>query len=405
MSAGQALKVRTLKDLAKLRRSVGDKAVLNWRDKKGGSLLHVLAERGGSAEAAQAAIQMGFDVNLQRSRDLNSPLHLATFFKNTGVARVLIQAGAKKELRNKYGETCVVGQSSYEQSLIAHKLESHKSGAWGEEKGYQVVVDENVLSSLSPQELPTTCSAASLSTATRYLQRLREDQVSQSDVIRDMDYNPEKGLSYSQHIEATKRFVETRKYPWTVTPRAGSNDLEAFRETLVADLTSHFPVNSPVPDRHSIILVNFVRAYQGKIGGHWSPLAGVRWKLANRQSGESYPTHVLIAETHQSHFPVHWLPFDLFVELCSSFVDRSKSYRGYMVISGPEFGLRHGGAEGNGAEGNGADRNQIRPLLLLAVIAAVIVLLIMFCVCRLRSAAPQASFLRKSGQDFVHERR
>jgi hypothetical protein len=85
-------------------------AVQRWRDRKGGSLLHVVAKNPLGAGGVRECLRVGgFDPNLQRTSDGCTPLHLACFNKKredgvSDIAQLLLHAGARRDIMN----TCVI---------------------------------------------------------------------------------------------------------------------------------------------------------------------------------------------------------------------------------------------------------------------------------------------------------
>lgn len=364
------LKARSASDVRKLRERFGVPALRKWRDRKGGSLLHVLAERGGSAEAARLVLAFT-EVDGRRKSDLNTALHLAGFSKNPEVAKALLAAGADGSILNKYGETAVPGASLYERSMVVLGTDAFGDGG----DGCVLVVDQAVLDSLAYQETPVTCGTASVTTAARYLEGV---EMPQSKVLRGMGLTAEKGLSYNDFPAAARRFASREKYPWAIAVRRGGEDPAPFTATLTQDLLKHFPPGgNDARERASILLANYLRVVRGKMSGHWSPLAGARW----RETADGYaPTHVLIADTQKTLFPPHWLPLDQFVAQCSSLVTRSASYRGYVVVARDASALAEvasaavaGGAVAGGAPPP-ATFSPERALLLTLMLALVILL-------------------------------
>ena len=75
-----------------------------WRDRKrGGSLLHVAAEKS-LLFGVKACIELGLDLDMQRTHDACTPLHLACFGKNRSgdVIECLLESGARTDIMNKY---------------------------------------------------------------------------------------------------------------------------------------------------------------------------------------------------------------------------------------------------------------------------------------------------------------
>lgn len=73
-----------------------------WRDRKGGSLLHVAAEKL-LLFGVKACIELGLDLDMQRKHDMCTPLHLACFGKNRSgdVIELLLKSGAGVDIKNK----------------------------------------------------------------------------------------------------------------------------------------------------------------------------------------------------------------------------------------------------------------------------------------------------------------
>lgn len=74
-----------------------------WKDRKGGSLLHTAAEKS-SFFGVQACIKLGLDLDMQRSHDKCTPLHLACFGKDRSgdIIELLLTSGARTDIENKY---------------------------------------------------------------------------------------------------------------------------------------------------------------------------------------------------------------------------------------------------------------------------------------------------------------
>ena len=107
-------------------------------------------------------------------------------------------------------------------------------------------------------------------------------------------------------------------------------------------LVAHFPPPGSAfssKDLDSLILVNYWRIVDGQISGHWSPIAGVWWQPSPPLNKEALKTinpsqtYVLIADTQGKKLPPHWVPLRLLAERTSSWISRSRSYRGYVVLS------------------------------------------------------------------------
>ena len=116
--------------------------------------------------------------------------------------------------------------------------------------------------------------------------------------------------------------------------RKGSADLQSFTSSLESDLRAHFPPgvqNSP-PSPRSVVLVNYVRMIGGELTGHWSPIGGVWWRPSEERPDPDQ-TYVLIADTQATKLPPHWISLRVLVERCSSYIKRSQSYRGYVVLT------------------------------------------------------------------------
>jgi hypothetical protein len=116
--------------------------------------------------------------------------------------------------------------------------------------------------------------------------------------------------------------------------RRGSADLDSFTSALKADLRAHFPpgVQHSPPSPRSVVLVNYVRMIGGELTGHWSPIGGVWWRPSQEQPDPDQ-TYVLIADTQAAKLPPHWISLSVLVERCSSYITRSQSYRGYVVLT------------------------------------------------------------------------
>jgi oligoribonuclease len=85
----------------------GIDTVRNWSDpgsKNGNNLLHAYIYHHRITLLEWCLEILGCDVNVQRKGDLNTPLHLAAYYKNKEATRVLIRFGADVSIKNKYGE-------------------------------------------------------------------------------------------------------------------------------------------------------------------------------------------------------------------------------------------------------------------------------------------------------------
>jgi hypothetical protein len=91
-------------------------AVRQWRDRKGGSLLHTVTDNTikgqASARGVRECLRLGFDPNLQRSKDGCTPLHIACFRKGgedaitlalrNDIAEMLLKSHARTDVVNRF---------------------------------------------------------------------------------------------------------------------------------------------------------------------------------------------------------------------------------------------------------------------------------------------------------------
>lgn len=68
------------------------------------AILHELVNQGKDSVLKFLVEQHGFDKNVQRSSDLNTPLHLAQWYDQQGVVKVLLELRADVGITNQYGE-------------------------------------------------------------------------------------------------------------------------------------------------------------------------------------------------------------------------------------------------------------------------------------------------------------
>jgi len=297
-----------------LLRRFGGKEVCDWRDRKGGTLLHTLAENGDD-DAIAAALEVGISINIQRPTDGNTALHLAAWKKNRKVVDALKAAGARVDISNKYGERA---EAECKPVVILHGPDpdfgsKHRDGI--------LKVNQRILDVLVSQDTPEACSVASLTTVARFF----HGDIDQARVSHDIEFVG-LGIGFSGYPDRVNKFAQAHGFPWKVDVHAGDKNSKPFSKQLRLDLLHHFPQHAP-PITNSIMIANYVRTSASK-SGHWSPIAGVRWVGGK----DPRPTHVLIADTHRELSPPHWIPFDQFVKLSSSYLPHTQSYRGYVII-------------------------------------------------------------------------
>lgn len=78
---------------------------IETRDCDGDSALHILAHRG-DLYGCRLLLENGADVNLQGDIGY-TPLHYAVMARNTDLADLLLQHGARTDLSSEFGETAV----------------------------------------------------------------------------------------------------------------------------------------------------------------------------------------------------------------------------------------------------------------------------------------------------------
>jgi hypothetical protein len=324
----------------------GQQALKDWRERKGGNLLHHLATVNATEDATKAAIDAGVDINHVRPYDKNTPLHLATYPKNyaSGVVQALVNAGARRDVVNKYGEVPVLrGELSvYERAILPEA----KSMQLFSSRRPDVVIDDKILKCLVQQCYPNSCGVASLSVAACYLFNRRfEQQTICSKYARQclpVAGKTGQGLSYGEFPAVAEQFAHDNGLPMRIHMHPGEHNVDRFLNNFIPMLAQHFPPmgsDFDSTDSDSLILVNYWRIVDGEISGHWSPIAGVWWqpspslnKVAIKTIDPSQ-TYVLIADTQGKKLPPHWIPLRLLAERTSSWISRSRSYRGYVVLS------------------------------------------------------------------------
>jgi hypothetical protein len=176
--------------------------------------------------------------------------------------------------------------------------------------------------------------------------------------------NPEggKGMSFSGFQDFVSR-VSADQPPGLgvkIEVRKGSDNLDAFAETLVSDLREHFPpdMQRVSPATRSVIIANYERMVGGELGGHWNVLGGVRWRPSAAEPDHD-KTYVLITsgDVGLRKLPTHWITLRQFVKACSSLATLNNAYRGYVVLTAddkakvpPEGALDNAAAAGGGAD-------------------------------------------------------
>ena len=85
----------------------GRDQVQRWfppQTKQKNQLVHDFVRLGWSKTLEHSVKTLGFDINVQRQSDGNTPLHLAKWYKRAEMIDVLMQLGADRTIKNNYGE-------------------------------------------------------------------------------------------------------------------------------------------------------------------------------------------------------------------------------------------------------------------------------------------------------------
>lgn len=347
-------RARGLLEIENIIAKYGRDKVIKWRGRKGGNLLHQLAHNNAPIRAARRAIAIGVDINLARRHDGNTPLHLATYPARyaEGVVQALMEVGARRDLENKYGEIPVVKgeKSMYERAILPDDV----SDDLLKRKSPEVTVNHGILKCLVQQCYPTSCGIASLAMTACHLFKKEFGQEEMCSLYAKQCISEHKGrgVSFGEYPEIVRQFTQDQRLPLKFQQYPGESDVDNFAKELTAQLEKHFPPAGR-PINNSMIVVNYWRIVDGKITGHWSPIAGVWWqKLLDTEDDNALKpgtapaptpastseydherTYVLIADTQGNKLPPHWIPLKLLAERVSSYVRRSDSYRGYVVLS------------------------------------------------------------------------
>ena len=85
--------------------------------------LHAAARMGCAKIVRQLVKRYGCDVNRSRRKDKATALHLAAYYGHSAVVELLLELGADKTLKNKYGETALESAHAAQQEEMQGKFE------------------------------------------------------------------------------------------------------------------------------------------------------------------------------------------------------------------------------------------------------------------------------------------